>query len=60
MDCIVLARAATRPDGRVSRLRSLVDALWYALLTACLCAVLGLVGYGLVGYGLAALLDWII
>jgi len=36
----------------VSRLRSLVDALWYALLTACLCAVLGLVGYGLVGYGL--------
>ena len=38
----------------MNRIRSLVDALWYAVATACLCAVLGLVGYGL-----AALLDWI-
>ena len=35
-------------------LRSLVDVLWYAAAPACVCAVLGLVGYGL-----AALLDWI-
>jgi len=39
----------------VNQFRTLVDALWYALVTACLCAALGLVGYGL-----AALLDWII
>ena len=38
----------------MNRVRDLVDALWYAVATAGVCALLGLVGYGL-----AALLDWI-